>query len=90
MQNVESIISKVREMYKNDDAIKEIISCPATIRGYERDGKVATYSIIFNYFGLGDHVSVTPTAIRHYKRDRDTWETLITYESFDELMRVSN
>ena len=87
MEEIKQIISKVREMYRFDTTIKDIIVSPANIRIQEINGELKIAGIIFNY-NNNDNVTVLPNAIKYYKRSKNDWETLVTYRDFDELINM--
>lgn len=87
MKEIKQIITKVREMYRFDTTIKDIIASPANIRVEEINGELKIAGIIFNYSN-NDNVTVLPDAIKHYKRKENRWETLIKYRDFHELLNL--
>lgn len=87
MKEIKQIISKIREMYRFDTTIRDIIASPANIRIEERNGELKIAGIIFNCSN-NDNVTVLPNAIKYYKRSENNWETLVTYRDFDELINI--
>ena len=87
MENLQEIISKVRQMFKFDTRVREIVTEPVSIRMEEKDNEIRIASIIFNYFG-DSNLTVLPDCIKYYEKEKNDWETIITYTNFDELLSL--
>ena len=86
MEDIKRIIDKVRQMYKFDTNLKDVITQPVSVRINEQDGSLKIQGIIFNYFGINDKVTVVSDAIRYYKKETDEWTTLMEFRDFDESL----
>ena len=87
MENLQEIISKVRQIFKFDTRVREIVTEPVSIRMEERDNEIRIASIIFNYFGQ-NNLTVLPDCIKYYDKEKNDWEIIISYENFNELLNL--
>lgn len=88
MEEIKQIISKVREMYRFDTTVKDIVASPVSVRISEVNGELKISGIIFNYYTKGDNVTVVSDEIRYYDSKENEWHTLITYENFNGLLNM--
>ena len=88
MYEIKDIISKVREMYRFDTTVKDIIKNPTSTRISEKDGELQIEAIIFDPDSWGNNVTVVPDCIRYYDRNKNEWKTLIKYKDFKELLNL--
>ena len=76
------VITKVREMYKFDNRLKEIIKQNANVELRERDGKLELSSISFNWY---DSLVICNGKIV-YKPEYGNNEVLYTYNKLEDLL----
>lgn len=85
-EKIIKIIAKVRQMYKYDKRFADILANPAHIAGAEtKKNGVELLDIIWSFYG--DQIIVGRKRIV-YRPEHGRDEELVTYDSFEELLRM--
>ena len=83
-QKIKQIIKKVRDMYKYDLNLKDILKMDAVIKLDETCGEIILSSISFNYY---DKLLVSTDGI-YFIPEHGHGYHLIKYNNFDELLEL--
>ena len=86
MKQLQDIINKVRQIYRFDTKLKNVIQLPVSVRLAEENSELKIKAIIFEDTFSKECVFVSPKSISHLENNE--WKVILEYNGFEELLEL--